>query len=119
MLVAPLTPSPVPVLPVSLKNYGLSLTSVPFSSFMLSAAIGEAPGTMLLVWTGSSTQDLVGLLHGGGEVDKGGGAGSADLKVWVTALGFMSLVCGIGIFGTRIHRHLRSLELKSDQANAV
>jgi uncharacterized membrane protein YdjX (TVP38/TMEM64 family) len=93
---------------VALKNYGLAMTQVSFSRFLLSAVVGEIPGTLALVWTGSSSGDLLGLLHGSSS-GKGEGA-------LVGLLGGCSLVVGMGVLGTRIHAHLRSLEFKGDRS---
>lgn len=47
-------------IPVSIKNYGLSFTSVSFFHFISSAFIGETPGTLAVTYTGATTRDLVG-----------------------------------------------------------
>ena len=86
-----------------MKNYGLALTSVPFLRFVLSAAIGEAPGTVAVVFTGASTKDLVGLLRGDGE----GGSGREG---WVALCGSVALVLGMAILGRRVQRRVRELE---------
>jgi uncharacterized membrane protein YdjX (TVP38/TMEM64 family) len=85
-------------IPVSIKNYGLSLTSVEFSYFISSALIGESPGTLALTWTGSTTRDLVALMSGEEE--------SSQTQVIVLILGLICLVLCMIVLGVRIKKQL-------------
>lgn len=85
-------------IPVSIKNYGLSFTSVSFTSFITSALIGETPGTLAVTWTGSTTRDLVGLMSG----EKS----SSQTQIIVLILGLFCLVLCMVILGIRIKKKL-------------
>lgn len=91
---------------MALKNYGLSMTSVPFVNFAVAAAIGESPGSVAATWMGASCRDLVGLLTGASRM-----TGSAmKARVAVMAGGSLSLVLVIGLIGRRINSQLKALE---------
>ena len=53
-----------PVFPFNVLNYGLGLTRVPLSHYVLGSFIGMLPGTALYVWMGSSLASLASLLDG-------------------------------------------------------
>mmetsp|Transcript_14266 Transcript_14266/g.33773 ORF Transcript_14266/g.33773 Transcript_14266/m.33773 type:complete len:309 (+) Transcript_14266:174-1100(+) len=103
-------------IPVSIKNYGLSFTSVPFWRFLASALVGEAPGTLAVVWTGASTADLVGLLSGDASAAQEGDSAG---RIVVAALGSGALVLGMVILGTRIQRHLNRITTSPQAYNPV
>lgn len=60
-----------PVFPFNLLNYGLGLTNVRFSDYLL-ASLGMIPGTILFVYYGKLAGDVA-ALAGGAAVEKGGG----------------------------------------------
>lgn len=98
----------IPVIPVAIKNYGLSMTSVSLSHFAVTALFGEAPGSLAAVWMGSSSRDLVGLLHGDAPSSSDGS--HAKVQVAVDVAGAVSLVLVLGILGRRIRSRLNALE---------
>ena len=53
-----------PLFPFNLLNYGLSLTAVPFWTFVGLSWIGMMPATLLYVYLGSIASDLASLLAG-------------------------------------------------------
>jgi hypothetical protein len=100
-------------IPVALKNYGLSMTSVPFVNFAVAAAIGESPGSVAATWMGASCRDLVGLLTGASRM-----SGSAmKARVAVMVGGSLSLVLVIGLIGRRISSQLKALEEAEDASS--
>jgi len=117
--------------PVALKNYGLSLTSVPFIRFLATALLGEAPGTLALVWTGASSADLVSSLHGSGNAGAQGGSGSGSssnnsgsggagtASVYVAMLGAASLVVVSALLGRKVQARLRHLAASQLQLAAA
>lgn len=58
-----------PVFPFNLLNYGLGLTKVSFTDFMM-ASVGMLPGTLLYVYYGKLAGDVA-ALAGGSAVEKG------------------------------------------------
>lgn len=99
-------------IPVALKNYGLSMTSVPFVNFAVAAAIGETPGSIAATWMGASCRDLVGLLTGASRMS--GPAMKARVAVMVG--GSLSLVLVIGLIGRRINSQLKALEEEQENS---
>jgi uncharacterized membrane protein YdjX (TVP38/TMEM64 family) len=77
------------------------------SHFVVTAALGEAPGTLAAVWMGASSRDLVGLLHG--EASSSGSSGHATAQVAVDAAGAVSLVLVLAVLGRRIQSRLHDL----------
>jgi hypothetical protein len=57
------------LMPIAIKNYGLSVSKVSFPAFVCSALLGQLPTTVALTWTGSTAHDLMPLLHGEGGLD--------------------------------------------------
>jgi len=99
---------------VALKNYGLSMTSVPFVNFAVAAAIGETPGSVAATWMGASCRDLVGLLTGASRM-----SGSAmKARVAVMVGGSLSLVLVIGLIGRRINSQLKALEDETSSSSS-
>ena len=45
-------------IPLALKNYGLSLTTVSFVSFAATNLVGEMPSSVALAWAGISINKL-------------------------------------------------------------
>ena len=84
-----------PVFPFNLLNYGLGLTKVRFSDYIM-AAIGMIPGTFLYVYYGKLAGDVASLA-GGASVEKGPG-------YWaVLGLGLMATLI-VTILVTRVAR---------------
>jgi uncharacterized membrane protein YdjX (TVP38/TMEM64 family) len=88
-------------IPVALKNYGLSLTTVSFGAFFATSLLGEMPSTFAIVWTGASTADLVALLSGESTMTPG--------QIFTTALGACSLGLLMVLLGVRVHQRLKEL----------
>jgi hypothetical protein len=103
-------------LPVALKNYGLSLTSVGLGTFLGTALVGEAPGSLALVWAGASTSDLVGLLSGEAPPSAGAGPSAVNgglhprvLPLLGALLGPAALVLSMVLLGLRVRTYLRAI----------
>jgi len=106
-------------IPVAIKNYGLSMTSVSLSHFAVTALFGEAPGSLAAVWMGASSRDLVGLLHGDASASgSSDGGGHVTAQVAVDVAGAASLVLVLGILGRRIRNRLNALEHHSLASSA-
>jgi uncharacterized membrane protein YdjX (TVP38/TMEM64 family) len=58
-----------PVFPFSLLNYGLGLTKIPFTDYLV-ASIGMLPGTLMYVYYGKIAGDVA-ALAGGATVERG------------------------------------------------
>ncbi len=54
-----------PVLPFCLMNLVLSALQIRLSAFLLAGAVGMLPRTLLSIWAGDKTRDLVELIQGG------------------------------------------------------
>jgi uncharacterized membrane protein YdjX (TVP38/TMEM64 family) len=54
-----------PVLPFTLLNYALGITSVPLGTYVLASAIGMFPGTVAYVYLGSLIPNVSRLIEGG------------------------------------------------------
>jgi uncharacterized membrane protein YdjX (TVP38/TMEM64 family) len=93
-------------IPVSIKNYGLSITSVSFSRFFITALFGEIPGTLAVVWAGASTHDLVGLLTGRNDL--------STAQVYTTIFGSGCLLVSMVVLGIRIKRRLTQVAESAD-----
>ena len=61
-----------PIFPFNLLNYGLGLTGVKFSHYLLASWIGMLPGTIMYVYIGSAAQSLTALA--GGHIQAGDGS---------------------------------------------
>lgn len=69
-----------PVLPFTLLNYALGITSVPLGTYVLASAIGMFPGTVAYVYLGSLIPNVSRLIEGG-PPDSGSGLRTALLIV--------------------------------------
>ncbi len=68
-----------PVLPDSVSNYALSITSLPFRTFALVSSGALVPYSILYVSMGSASSNLVDVLH-----HKGGSGGSSTTAIVTT-----------------------------------
>lgn len=79
-----------PVLPDSVSNYALSITSLPFRTFALVSSGALVPYSILYVSMGSASSNLMDVLH-----HKGGSGGSSTTAIVTTVV---SCVLGVMLF---------------------
>jgi len=92
-----------PVFPFNLLNYGLGLTKVSLSSYVLASMIGMIPGALMYVYIGSAARSLAAVAAGQVE---GGLAG--QVFFWI---GLVATVV-VAVFVTRLaSRSLKSAEM--------
>jgi uncharacterized membrane protein YdjX (TVP38/TMEM64 family) len=94
------------LMPIAVKNYGLSLAEVSFPLFALTAFLGEMPTTVAVAWTGSSARDLVALF------DREDGLSSAELAVLCCSTFF--LIISVVLLGRAMTSSLNKLKMSKD-----
>jgi uncharacterized membrane protein YdjX (TVP38/TMEM64 family) len=84
-----------PVFPYTLLNYALGLTQIPFRSYLLASWVGMLPGTIMYVYLGTATAELVQL-----------GAGATEKSPGQQVLFYSGLVATVAvtIYVTRLAR---------------
>ena len=96
-----------PVLPDSVSNYALSITSLPFRTFALVSSGALVPYSILYVSMGSASSNLVDVLH-----HKGGSGGSSTTAIVTTVV---SCVLGVVLFAYVIIVVKRALKKVLDE----
>jgi uncharacterized membrane protein YdjX (TVP38/TMEM64 family) len=94
-----------PVFPFNILNYALSLTRVPFGTYVLASFIGMLPGTALYVYLGSLAPAAAQL----GPAAAAGGAG----RTAVYAIGLLATVAVV-VVATRLARRALAGEIAAE-----
>jgi uncharacterized membrane protein YdjX (TVP38/TMEM64 family) len=94
-----------PVFPFNVLNYALSLTRVPFGTYVLASFIGMLPGTALYVYLGSLAPAAAQL----GPAAAAGGAG----RTAVYAIGLLATVAVV-VVATRLARRALAGEIAAE-----
>ncbi|KAG1678481.1 hypothetical protein FOA52_014512 [Chlamydomonas sp. UWO 241] len=89
-----------PVLPDSVMNYALSLTSVSLGVFCFATGSALIPWSLVYLYLGSASKDIVAMISGGGSKEPHGGGDDPDADGgtdWVSLIaGGASLALAVG-----------------------
>jgi hypothetical protein len=98
------------LMPIAVKNYGLSIADVSFPLFAITAFLGEMPTTIAVAWTGSSARDLVALF------DREGGLSTAEVAVLCCSTFF--LLMSVVLLGRAMSSSLTKLKMAKDGSSS-